>query len=552
MPPAPTSTGRRTSRRRCTPPMRRHSLSLILAAVLVSQCSGAWAEPAFVNGLVIPGATLDATKQPGANSGRLGFFSDIYYDPNREEWWAISDRGPGGGVLDYATRVQRFTIDVNPVTGKIANFRVKKTVKFTDPKGLLSAPTNGNVSQPVALNGLNPGVLNGDPSKLGRSFDPEGLVIDPRTGHLIVSDEYGPSVYEFSRKGKLLRVFETPANLIPRIVGANSSVVNYVADRDGGVNAGRQDNRGFEGIAITPDGRRLYAVLQDPLMNEPPPNNGRNGRNVRIVVFDNDRHSPTYLKSIAQYAYQLELQADVAARIVAAGGVATATDPRQGRNIGLSAILAINETEFLVLERDNRGIGVDDPAGANVVGSKRVFKIEVTPATTDIKDTALPANGDLAAAGIVPVTKALTPFIDLQANTLLPNGKLAEKWEGLTIGPKLKHGGYLILAGNDNDYSVTQDAATSVQFDVYVDFKGGNVRRDLDQPTRLNGVEVGPPPAGFTLLPGVLHAYKASAADLAGYETPQRHARHHHDDDCDDGDDDHDDDDHDGHGGPRR
>src|SRR5262245_55009311 len=402
--------------------MRRHGLSLILAAVLVSQCSGAWAEPAFVNGLVIPGATLDATKQPGANGGRLGFFSDIYYDPNRDEWWAVSDRGPGGGVLDYATRVQRFTIDVNSTTGKISNFRVKKTVKFTDPKGLLSAPTNGNVSQPTALNGLNPAILNGSPATLGRSFDPEGIVIDPRTGHLIVSDEYGPSVYEFSRKGTLLRVFQTPGNLIPKALVGNVSAVNYVADRDGGLIAGRQDNRGFEGIAITPDGRRLYAVLQDPLINEPPPNNGRNGRNVRIVVFDNDPHSPTYLQSIAQYAYQLELQADVAKRITDAGGTATPTDPRQGRNIGLSAILAINETHFLVLERDNRGIGVDDPAGANVVGSKRIFKIEVTPDTTDISNTALPADGNLANAGITPVTKTPTPFIDLTANTLLPNG----------------------------------------------------------------------------------------------------------------------------------
>ena len=62
-------------------------------------------------------------------------------------------------------------------------------------------------------------------------------------------------------------------------------------------------------------------------------------------------------------------------------------------------------------------------------------------------------------------------MIDLAANTLLPNGKQAEKWEGLTIGPKLKSGGHLMLAGNDNDYSVTQEAGTNVQFDVYVDFK---------------------------------------------------------------------------------
>ena len=39
--------------------------------------------------------------------------------------------------------------------------------------------------------------------------------------------------------------------------------------------------------------------------------------------------------------------------------------------------MAINRNDFLVLERDNRGIGVEDPAGATVVGSKRVYRIDV-------------------------------------------------------------------------------------------------------------------------------------------------------------------------------
>jgi hypothetical protein len=355
------------------------------------------------------------------------------------------------------------------------------------------------------------------------------MVVNPRNGNLIISDEYGPSIYEFNRHGRLLRVFETPANLVPKV----GTAVNYVADRDGGLNAGRQDNRGFEGLAATPDGKTLYAVLQDALIIEPGPNNGRNGRVVRIVVFDNARRSPTYGKSIAQYAYLLEEQAAVAARITAAGGAATSTDPRQGRNIGLSAIVAINDHEFLVLERDNRGIGVDDPAGANVVGSKRVYRIDVKGAT-DISALVLPA--DLSAAGITPVAKSGV-FIDLAADTVLPNGKIAEKWEGLAIGPRLKNGGYLILTGNDNDYSVTQNAATRVQFDMYVDFKGNSVQRDLDQPTMLNGQFVGPVPAGFSLLPGVLHAYRASAADLAGYVKPGERGGHpHHGDDDDDDD----------------
>jgi hypothetical protein len=519
--------------------MRRLDLSVCLAATFLTFASGAWAQPNFVNGLVIPGDALDATNQPGANAGRLGMFSDLYYDPIRDEWWALSDRGPGGGVLDYSTRVQRFTLNVDFVTGAISRFRVKDTIIFRDPDGLLSAPT-APVNRRRALNGLNPLGLNNDAGALGRSFDPEGLVIDPRTGHLIVADEYGPSVYEFDANGRLLHMFVIPENLIPKIDG----VVNFVAIRDAcaapllpplcGLNGGRQDNRGFEGLAMSPDGSKLYAVLQDPLVNEgphaanDPDNNGRNSRNLRIVVFDNDPDSSTYLTSIAQYVYQLEPQADIAARINALKpGNASGTDPRQGRNIGLSAITVINDHEFLVLERDNRGIGVDDPAGNNAVGSKRIYRIDIQGAT-NIATLDLPDDGNLADAGIVPVTKSGV-VIDLAGSTLLPNGKLAEKWEGLTIGPKLKNGAHLILVGNDNDYSVTQNASSGEQFDVYVNFGGSFVRCVIDDPTKC---EVDPAtgdltidnpvplPDGYFLIPGVLHAYKASKAVLAGYVEP--------------------------------
>lgn len=520
--------------------MQSFRFALSLGFVCALAAGEALAQPAFVNGLVIPGSLLDATKEPGANGGRFGHFSDLYYDPVRNEWWALSDRGPGGGLLDYATRLQRIDIDVHPVTGRISGFKVKQTVKLRDANADLIPPTS-DVDAPFALNGLNPQLLNGNPALLGRSFDPEGLVVDPRTGHFIIADEYGPSVYEFSRNGRLIGIFEVPAELVPRPTGS----VDYVAVRDGGASgAGRQDNRGYEGIAITPDGKLLYAVLQDPLLDEGPhtdatDNDGRDGRNLRIVVFDNDWRSRTYRQAIAQYVYQLEPQAAIRARILAQGGTATASDPRQGRNIGVSSIIAINQHEFLVLERDNRGIGVDNPMGrgtgtapfpaAGIVGSKRVYKIDVRGAT-DVSGLSLPDDGDLAAAGIVPVQKNDSQvFIDLSANTLLPNGNQAEKWEGITIGPRLHGGAHVIVAGNDNDYSVTQTGAGE-QFDVYVDFKGNFARCVLDDATRC---EVNPPasdlvidtpaplPKGFSLLPGVLHAYRASAKDLAGYVEPR-------------------------------
>jgi hypothetical protein len=328
------------------------------------------------------------------------------------------------------------------------------------------------------------------------------------------------------------------------------TAVNYVATRDDGLNRGRQDNRGYEGLAISPDGKRLYGVLQDPRTNEDDKANvddtdtdGRQGQNVRIVVFNNDPASGLlYRMAIAQYVYQLEPQAAVLARIVAAGGTGSATDPRQGRNIGVSAIVALNDTEFLVLERDNRGIGVENPTGvpgaAGVTGSKRIFKVTIPSTVTDVTNIPLARLGltnPTTGVTIVPVTKQPAPFIDIVPDTLLPNGNQAEKWEGVTIGPELKDGSHLILVGNDNDYSVTQIVGSPAQFDIYVDFDGHFAKCELDNPSRciVNPTSGTPPvpdptvpitdanavplPDGLVRLPGILHAYKAS---LPTYVSP--------------------------------
>ena len=84
----------------------RRSLYVLLgiASIAFTSATPVLAQPAFVNGIVIPGYRLDATGQPGANGGRFGFFSDIYYEPSTKAWWALSDRGPGGGLISYGTQ----------------------------------------------------------------------------------------------------------------------------------------------------------------------------------------------------------------------------------------------------------------------------------------------------------------------------------------------------------------------------------------------------------------------------------------------------------------
>lgn len=299
------------------------------------------------------------------------------------------DRGPGGGVISYETRIQKFSLDINPASGAVSNFNLLDTIKFRDSNG-------------AYYNGLNSLLLNGNNATLGNSFDPEGLVMNKSNGHFYVSDEYGPSVVEFDPTGNFVRRFITPNNLIPtQPDGPDADTLpdlNYVNGRPTITN-GRQDNRGFEGLTASPDGSKLYAVLQDPLVNEGASGDGRRSRNVRIVEFDTATGEAT-----KQVIYQLESRDDINGRIPGTANDFSATN--QGRSIGVSAILALNNHEFLVLERDNRGIGVEDTSGVNPVGSKRIYKIDITGAT-DVSAISL-AGSNALPVGVTPVSSSFT------------------------------------------------------------------------------------------------------------------------------------------------
>ncbi len=416
----------------------------------------------FVNGITVAGNTLDRSSGSTFDR-RVGMFSGLFYDPLRGEWWGVSDRGPGGGTIPYETRVQRFTIDVDQATGRISNFQIQATVKFT--------------SGGVALNGLAPNPV----STLGKSFDPEGIVINPVNGNILISDEYGPSLIEFNRNGEEVRRFTPPANIIPR--NAVSGTPNFA--NDAGNTAGRVTNRGFEGLAISPDGKFAYATLQSAMYDE----GGSNGQFTRIVKYDMATG-----EAVGQFAYRFETTG-------------------QGR--GVSELVALGDDKFLILERNNRGVGIGATLGS---ADKSIFQIDLNGAT-DVTGISI-ANGVLP-AGVNAVGKS-AKLIDLDATTLAALGnKSPEKWEGLAIGPRLANGSYLILAGSDNDYSVTQNAQ-GVQLDVWLDFLqadpyASSIQCPLGQVTGCvltsNGASAQLTSA-YALLPGVLHAY---TAEIPGY-----------------------------------
>ena len=121
------------------------------------------------------------------------------------------------------------------------------------------------------------------------SLDPEAIVRLP-DGGFFIGDEYGPYIYRFSADGKICPPYGRPAAFIPLRHGAQ----NFSSEqprprrrraRSADPDTGRQNNQGFEGMALTPDGKKLVAVLQSAtapgrrrFRRDPP--------NTRALVYD--------------------------------------------------------------------------------------------------------------------------------------------------------------------------------------------------------------------------------------------------------------------------
>jgi len=111
---------------------------------------------------------------------------------------------------------------------------------------------------------------------------------------------------------------------------------------------------------------------------------------------------------------------------------------------GVSEITALNDHEFLVDERDGKGLG--DGSKAKV---KQIFKIDLANAV----DVSL-MDGTQAAANAV----GKTLFLDI-VKVLTANGyttdQIPAKLEGITFGPDVNNGNtkmHTLWVANDNDF----------------------------------------------------------------------------------------------------
>jgi hypothetical protein len=239
----------------------------------------------------------------------------------------LSDNGFGakGNSADYRLRWYEVTPDF--AAGTVA---VKGYTEFRDPNGLVPFPI---------VNGAGERVLTGG------DFDPESFRQAP-DGTFWVGDEFGPFLLHFSADGRLLDApFATPIPSELLAAGRGSSVVRSPEHPDfvGLPNADARraaanipSSRGFEGMALNASGTRIYPLLEGSLFEDPLRN--------RLLIQEFDLVSERYTGKRWYY-------------------------PMESNSHAIGEITAINDNEFIVIERDN-GDGL-------TARFKRIFKIDL-------------------------------------------------------------------------------------------------------------------------------------------------------------------------------
>jgi Esterase-like activity of phytase len=379
---------------------------------------------------------LNYTLENGVRATELGGLGSAIAYAGRNTFLALPDRGPNAVSYDsaiddtvsYINRFHTVSMDLEPSHGGTLPFTLTPTLRATSllwsvtPLVYGSGAGLGVGSGKPSLNNFlqhfftgrsdnfDPNRNSGNPND-GR-FDTEGMRVSNDGLRVYISDEYGPYVYEFDRiLGVRLRAFQLPSMFYVNTLSPQGAV--EIADNT----SGRVANKGMEGLAVTPDGKTLVGIMQNALIQDA--NEGGAAANLlRIVTIDIRSGAVTH-----QFAYLLT------------------------SGSGVSEILALNNHELLVDERDGKGRG--DGSKAKI---KQLFKIDLNGAV-DI------SNMDGLTAANYAVNKTL--FLDL-VQLLTANGisssNIPAKIEGIAFGDDVRQSGstvHTLWVANDNDFLET-------------------------------------------------------------------------------------------------
>jgi len=377
---------------------------------------------------------LTAPLENGLSGDILGGLGSGFAWAGGNTFLAAPDRGPNAtpynsAVDDTSSYISRFqTIEMSltaNTSGTGLAFNLNPTLTATT---LLSSATTlnygtgaglGNKIDGVTPIGSGAPIINTATSNYftGRSdnyaaglstnvnnarLDPEAIRVSNDGKSVFVSDEYGPYVYQFDRAtGERIKSFALPTNL------AISNLTPNVATEISGNTSGRTTNKGMEGLAISPDGTTLVGIMQAPLLQD-------SSKQLRIVTID------IATRVTKEYGYRLTTGS------------------------GVSEIVALNNHQFIVDERDGKGLG--DGTAAAV---KSLWQIDIAGAT-DISGVATMTTSTPA------VNKVLfKDLVGLFAANGISATQVPSKIEGLAFGQDVIVGGvtkHTLFVTNDNDF----------------------------------------------------------------------------------------------------
>ncbi len=305
---------------------RRGAITLVFC--LLASFAGSTIAATLTGRAVLPAVTF----APGPSSGKFigpgpfsgsippfldkqpiqGFSGALDRGDGTFEVMADNGFGAKDNSADFHLRVYTVRPNFATASGGSASVTVERFVELTDPKRRSGFPIqNENVLGRVLS---------------GADFDIESIQRG-RDGSLWIGDEFGPFVLHVSASGELLDApFPTPdvqSDSNPFIPAGSGNLPN---------------SRGFEGMAISPDGRFLYPMLEGALKTDPDPK-----LTLRIFEFD------TLAKGFTGRLWHYRLE-----------------DPSNA----LGDLQSINDHELLVIERD----GAQGPAAA----LKKIFRIDLS------------------------------------------------------------------------------------------------------------------------------------------------------------------------------
>ncbi|WP_273827259.1 esterase-like activity of phytase family protein [Providencia rettgeri] len=255
-------------------------------------------------------------------------------------YWVLTDNGFGNKVNSPDSMLYVTQYDIDFKSGKTTPL---KTVFFHDPDKIIPFHIINESTQERYLTGSD--------------FDPESFQF--ADGALWVGDEFGPYLIKMDLDGKVLALFETQVDG-KKVVSPDHYQVTTPGKPTDKVTFQVNRSKGFEGMASSPDGSKLYPMLEGAIwVDEKQDYENVDGkRAARILEFDVKKQDWTG----RSWLYVFE----------------------DNKN-AIGDFNLIDETHGLIIERDN-GEGTSDKACAagststencfsNLAKFKRVYRI---------------------------------------------------------------------------------------------------------------------------------------------------------------------------------